>query len=187
MIKVLKYRYFHLKIMRKIDLINKLFNFSSKLLFVKSVNIIRNIKIRFTTKNDLNQLPWLYKQYFNGETNSETDVGGMLREFQKLSKNEDYKFVSAVFGEKLVGFCSIVVNHDIVKKQKPILLLLNLRVHPDYRNYKIGQSILNFVDKFGKSINGDYIFLDCELDNIKGKRFYEKNGFIADYGFYKYL
>ena len=147
----------------------------------------KNIEIRFTNRKDLDQLPWLYRQYHNGDTKIETNVKGMIYEFEKLSKNKDYKFVSALDGDKLVGFCSVVVNHDIVEQQKPILMLWNLRVHPDYRKQNIGKSVMNFIEEFGNSINADFIFLGCDSDNQSARKFYNKIGYKEDYGFYKYL
>lgn len=145
------------------------------------------INIRYTVKSDLKQLPWLYRQYHNGDTKLETNYEGMIREFEKLIRSDDYKFVSAMDKDKLVGFCSIVVNHDIVEQQKPIIMLWNLRVHPDYRNQHIGKSIMEFIENFGKSINADFIFLGCDSDNQRARKFYNKLGYGEDYGFYKYL
>lgn len=145
------------------------------------------VEIRFTIKEDLEQLPWLYRQYYNGDSKLETDVNGMYKEFDKLSSNQDYKFVSAVIGGKLVGFCSVVVNHDIVEEQRSILMLWNLRVHPDYRDRGIGSSIMKFIEEYGKSINALLIFLSCDYDNTKAKNFYHKLGYRDDFAFYKYL
>lgn len=145
------------------------------------------IEYRFTLEKDLKQLSWLYRQYHNGDTMIETNYDNMLKEFKKLQKNEDYKFVSAVDGEKLVGFCSVVINHDIVEQQKPIIMLWNLRVHPDYRRQHIGTNILKFIETYGKKNNVDFIFLGCDADNKSAKAFYNKIGYNQDYGFYKYL
>ncbi len=145
------------------------------------------VEIRFTIKEDLEQLPWLYRQYHNGDSKLETDVNGMYKEFDKLSSNQDYKFVSAVIEDKLVGFCSVVVNHEIVEEQRPLLMLWDLRVHPDYRNRKIGSSIMKFIEEYGKSINALLIFLGCDNDNIKAKNFYHKLGYGEVFAFYKYL
>lgn len=76
------------------------------------------IDIRFTIEKDLEQLPWLYRQYHNGDTKVETNFTGMIEEYKKLEQNEDYKFISAVDGDKLIGFCSVVINHDISRKAK---------------------------------------------------------------------
>lgn len=111
----------------------------------------------------------------------------MVKEFEKLSKNDDYKFISAVDVNKLVGFCSVVINHDIVENQKPIIMLWNLRVHPDYRNQGVGKNIMQFIEKFGKENNVDFIFLGCDKDNESARKFYCKMGYQEDYAFYKYL
>ena len=147
----------------------------------------KDIIIRFTNKANLAQLPWLYRQYYNGDTNIQTDFQGMYNEYDKLINNNDYKFVSAMDNDKLVGFCSIVINHDIVENQKPIVMLWNLRIHPNYRRQNIGTSIMKFIEKFGKSINADFIFLTCDKDNKKARKFYKKIDYKEDFGFYKYL
>ena len=145
------------------------------------------IEIRFTIKDDLKELPWLYRQYHKGDTFVETNYDGMVKEFDRLSQNEDYKFISAVENGELIGFCSVVINHDIVEQQKPIIMLWNLRVHPDYRRQKIGQKIMSFIEKFGKEKGVDFIFLGWDADNQSARKFYKKLGYDEDYGFYKYL
>ena len=143
--------------------------------------------IRDTILQDLKDLPWLYRQYHNGDTQIETDVEGMIKEFKRLQKNEDYKFVSAVENDKLIGFCSVVINHDIVEKQKPIIMLWNLRVAPDYRNQHIGKKIMEYIEDFGKQKGVDFIFLGCDIDNQSARAFYHKIGYGEDYAFFKYL
>jgi len=143
--------------------------------------------IRDTILEDLKDLPWLYRQYHNGDTHIETDVEGMTKEFKKLQNNEDYKFVSAVEGDKLIGFCSVVLNHDIVEKQKLIIMLWNLRVAPEYRGQHVGKKIMEYIEDFGRSKGVDFIFLGCDSDNQSARKFYHKIGYKEDYGFYKYL
>lgn len=93
-----------------------------------NTNIKKKIEIRYTIKSDLDQLPWLCRQYHNRDTGLETNYDNMVKEFEKLMSNEDYKFISAMDEEKLISFCSVVVNHDIVEKQKPILKFANLKM-----------------------------------------------------------
>lgn len=148
---------------------------------------MKKIEIRFTKREDLQQLLWLYRQYYNGDNKVETDYNGMIKEYDRLIQNPDYKFVSALDNDKLVGFCSAVVNHDIVERQKPIIMLWNLRVHPEYRGEKIGTKIVSFIEDFGKSINADLTFLTCDYENEGAQVFYKKIGYEKDYAFYKYL
>ena len=143
--------------------------------------------IRDTVIEDLKDLPWLYRQYHNGDTHLETDVDGMIAEFKKLQNNPDYKFVSAVESGKLIGFCSVVINHDIVEKQKPIIMLWNLRVAPEYRGQHVGKKIMEYIEDFGRSKGVDFIFLGCNAENQSARKFYYKIGYKENYGFYKYL
>lgn len=143
--------------------------------------------IRFTIKEDLKQLPWLYRQYYNGDTNIATNFDNMVKKFEELEGDENYKFVSAVDGDKLVGFCSVVINHDIVEKQKPIMMLWNLRVHPEYRKQNLGRKIMLFIEEYGKQKGVDFIFLGCDAENQSARQFYKHMGYSENYGFYKYL
>lgn len=145
------------------------------------------MEIRFTERKDLKQLPWLYRQYYNGDSKLETNIDGMLFEYDNLKNNQDYKFISAVEEDKLIGFCSIVVNHDIVEKQKPILMIWNLRIHPEHRSKGIGSQMLKFIENFGRSINADLIMLSCDNENQRARNFYKKQGYGEDYSFFKYL
>ena len=148
---------------------------------------MKNIEIRFTEEKDLGQLPFLYRQYYYGDTHLETDYEGMIKKFRELGKNKDYKFISAVDGDKLVGFCSVVINHDIVEKQKPIIMLWNLRILPDYRRQNIGRQIISFIEDFAKKEGVDLIFLGCDHDNKGARKFYKKLGYGEDFAFFKYL
>lgn len=76
----------------------------------------RKVVIRFTEESDLKQLPWLYRRYHNGDTHLETNIDGMYKKFSELKQNDNYRFVSAVDGDKLIGFCSVVINQDIVER-----------------------------------------------------------------------
>ena len=132
-------------------------------------------------------MPYLYRQYYNGDTNIITDIDGMIKEFRNLSNNDDYKFISVIKDNKLIGFCSVFIIHDIVEKQRPIITISNLRIHPDYRGRGIGKQILKFVEDLGRSINTDFIFFNCEKENTKARKFYLDNGYKEDFGFHKYL
>lgn len=61
------------------------------------------VKIRYTNKKDLEQLPWLLKQNYREET-LEIKYEDMLRVYEELNNSEDYKFISALIKDKLVGF-----------------------------------------------------------------------------------
>jgi len=145
----------------------------------------KKIDIRLTTKKDLEQLPWLYRQDFFGDSKIKTNHKHMIEKFNELVKNEDYKFISAVVDDKLVGFCSVVVNHDITEQQKPIMMLWNLRVHPDYRKQGIGRKLVDFVEKIGKEVGAYAVILVCNKENQAAIKFYNKLGFCEEHSFIK--
>ena len=146
-----------------------------------------NVIIRFSEEKDLKDLPWLYRQYYNGDSGIETDFDKMIEKYRELSANKDYKFVSAICDDKLVGFCSAVINQDILDKQRPLIFLWHLRVAPNFRKMGIGKAIVEFIEKYGKTINADYTLLSCDADNEGACRFYDKIGYDRAISFYKYL
>ncbi len=143
--------------------------------------------IRETREQDLKELPWLYRQYYNGDTGVETNYDNMLNKFKALQSNDNYIFLSAIDNEKLVGFCSLVINQDIVEQQKPIVMIWNMRVAPEFRNQGIGSCLLKHAEKGAKKINADFICLSCDLENVNAQRFYNKNNYKNDVFYYKYL
>ena len=145
------------------------------------------IEIRKSNKKDLTQLPFLYRQNYFGDTGVKTDVEGMLKKFKKLQRNKDYIFVSAMDGEKLVGFCQGVLNYEIIENQKPVLTLWNFRVLPEYRMKGIGTKIMDYVEAFAKSNNAIGVFLGCDYENQLAQSFYKKIGYKENFSYFKLL
>ena len=145
------------------------------------------MEIRRTQKTDLEQLPYLYRQNYCGETDAHTDVQGMLKKFKKLQRNKDYVFVSAVEEDKLVGFCEGVLNYEIIENQKPVLTVWNVRVLPEFRRQGVGESLMGFLEKFAKDNNAVGVFLGCDFENKMAQSFYKKIGYKENFGYFKLL
>ena len=47
-----------------------------------------NVIIRFSEEKDLKDLPWLYKQNYNGDSGIETDFDKMIEKYRELSANK---------------------------------------------------------------------------------------------------
>ena len=141
--------------------------------------------------NFLQQVPDLARQYhddYNGEFGTmETNVEGMIEQYEKLKDNDHYLFVQAVENEKLVGFAQVCVNEDLVEEQKPILMVWNLRVDKAFRGQGIGKAIMQYIEQFGKEIGASFVFLGCDKDNKSARAFYKHLKYGEDYAFYKYL
>ena len=179
------------KFFKKIKYIGNFFNnfklFNKMISICYNKNMESNLIIRFSEAKDLKNLPWLFRQYYNGDNGIETDYNKMINKFQELSENKDYKFVSAIYSNKVVGFCSVVVNQDILDKQRPLVFLWHLRVAPKFRNKGIGKAIMDFVEEFAKSINADYTLLSCDTNNENACKFYDNLGYSRAVSFYKYM
>ena len=145
------------------------------------------MEIRRTKWQDLNQLPYLYRQNYCGETNAETDAQGMIKKFKKLAKNKDYIFVSALEGDKPVGFCEGVLNYEIIENQRPVLTLWNMRVLPEFRKSGVGKKVMIYLEEFAKQNNAVGIFGGCDFENKIGQEFYKHLGFREDFGYFKLL
>jgi len=141
--------------------------------------------IRDTKISDLRQLSWLYRQNYYGDSKIETDLEKMTNKYKELSIDDNYKFISVIDDDKIVGFCSLIVNHCIFEEQKPTVMLWTLRVHPDYRNKKIGKAIIEYVKDFCKSLNAESVFLGCDKQNEGAIKFYNKLNFEETLGFVK--
>ena len=145
------------------------------------------MEIRRTKLKDLKDLPELYRQNYNGETNAKTDEKCMMKKFKKLVKKRDYIFLSAVEGEKLIGFCEGVLNYEIIENQCPVLTIWNMRVSPEYRQKGIGAKIMAEMEKFAKENNAVGVFAGCDFENTMGQAFYKKLGYREDFGYFKLL
>lgn len=145
------------------------------------------MEIRKSIKKDLTQLPFLYRQNYCGDTYKKTDAKGMMKKFKKLQRNKDYIFVSAMDGEKLVGFCQGVLNYEIIESQKPVLTIWNLRVLPEYRMKGVGTKVMEFAEDFAKSKNAIGVFLGCDFENQMAQRFYKKIGYKENFSYFKLL
>ena len=145
------------------------------------------IEIRQTILEDLKFLPELYRQYFKGDTGIQTDYDGMIKKFTELQSDNNYLFISAILNDKLDGFCSVIVNQDIVEKQKPFITIWNLRVSSELRKQGIGRKIMLFIENYAKTINADFITLSCDKENIGAQKFYKKLNYKENIGFNKHL
>lgn len=149
------------------------------------------VKINRLEEKFLLQVPDLIKQYhddYNGEFGTlETNVEGMIKQYQNLKDDPHYIFVEAVEKGKLIGFAEVCVNEDLVEEQKPILMIWDLRVDKSHRGKGVGRKIMQFIEEQGKQMDASFVFLGCDKDNKKAWGFYNHLGYSEDYAFFKYL
>ena len=101
-----------------------------------------------------------FEDDFDGETTGLPD-----------DNDDDEKPVYVVTKEnKVIAGC--IVN----RSRKPCLLLSYFAVHKDHRGQHNGYALLNHLQ--GKAfVSWEELWLYCHGDNIKARKFYERNGF----------
>lgn len=144
---------------------------------------MNNLIIEKLKKEDLEEAISIYDMNHNVTTNYEK----LIDNFDKINNNLDYYNIVAKLDNKIVGFASIVINHDIVEELKPFLTVWNFGVHKGYRRNKIGTSMFNYIYEFAKKLNCDFISLIAETDNVIAQNFYESLGYIREVGYVKLI
>ncbi|HHO77280.1 MAG TPA: ribosomal-protein-alanine N-acetyltransferase [Deltaproteobacteria bacterium] len=71
---------------------------------------------------------------------------------------------------RIVGYCLAIEMNAMVH-------LLNLAVHPDYRNSGIAGDMLDEMESFAKRKNKAYVFLEVRKSNKVARYLYENRGF----------
>lgn len=90
--------------------------------------------------------------------------------FKSELENGNSKYLVAKIGDKIVGFAGII----------PILNeadISNIVVHKDFRNKKIGSSLLQNLINLASSLNIEIINLEVRESNIPAIHLYENYGF----------
>ena len=142
-----------------------------------------DVMIEKLKKEDLKEAIAIYDTNYNVKTNYDK----LIKEYDKIYNNPDYNNIVAKIDNKIVGLATIVVNHDIVEELKPFLTVWNLGVHKDYRRMKIGTEMLNYIYKYAKQLDCEFIALITEKDNEIGQKFYESLGYYKQVGYVKLI
>lgn len=88
-----------------------------------------------------------------------------------------YRAVAAFEGERMVGlsgfwmwtrfWCGTHLDID------------NFVVHPDYRNAKVGEKLVAWLEKLAIKEKADLMVLDVYAENHRAQRFYFRSGFVG--------
>lgn len=144
---------------------------------------MNNLTIEKLKKEDLQEAISIYDNNHNLTTNYEK----LFKEFDNIDNNPDYNNIVAKLDGKIVGFATIVINHDIVEELKPFLTVWNLGVHKDYRRSKIGTQMLDYIYEYAQSLDCQFIALIAEKNNIIAQQFYDSLGYIKMIGYVKLI
>lgn len=139
------------------------------------------MEIRSMLKSDIPQLVFLYKQFWNEESN----IDKMQVQFERLSCNDAYVFLSAVENNKLVGSVMGVVCQELYGDCRPFLVMENMIVDQDSRKKGVGKLLFNKLEQIAKMRGCVQIILVTETSRKDACAFYQSCGFQLDHAGYK--
>ena len=105
----------------------------------------------------------------------------ITRLFEQVEKHDGVVFIAKDRG-KMVG-CIVGVVHqdnpeiDIERYQSINAKILELIVLPEYRGQRVGNKLMQRMEKYFASKNCDVITVECFAPNKDAYRFYEKLGY----------
>jgi N-acetylglutamate synthase-like GNAT family acetyltransferase len=92
-------------------------------------------------------------------------------------------------GEEILGTVTLNICLQALNGKRPYGVIENIIVHENHRNKKIGQKLLQYVEKYCRSLNCHRIMLLSNSTRESAHQFFEKEGFdgLVSKGFKKYL
>lgn len=132
--------------------------------------IINKITIENLKHEELEQYKSLIDDCFGGSQEIE-----YYREAYSLDKN--YDIIVAKMDDKIVGSITMMKIDLFTFGFQPMIELFNVCVNSEYRRYKIGTLMIDYVIKFARDNNYKSIVLTCKDDLPDIHNFYEKVGF----------
>lgn len=89
----------------------------------------------------------------------------------------NYQCLGAFNGEELIGICGFWVLNKLYagKHIEPD----NVYVKAEYRSKGVGDLMLQWLFEYAKQIGCEGLEVNCYTKNIKGKKFWESQGFEA--------
>lgn len=140
-----------------------------------------DIVIEKLKKDDLREAIDIYDNNHKLKTNYEK----LLKIYDKIYNNPAYHNIVAKLDGKIVGLATIIINYDIVEELNPFLTIWNFGIKQEYRRQKIGTQMFEYIYKFAKENNCEFISLIAETENIGAQYFYESLGYIKEVGYVK--
>ncbi len=108
---------------------------------------------------------------------------------EKLNADPQKYLLAAVDRETgvLCGSLLGVVFEDICGDCRPILLVENVAVLPEYQGKGVGRAMFEEIEAWGKSMDCHYEILVSGMQRTGAHKFYKALGFLEVKGFKKYL
>jgi len=134
---------------------------------------MQNIQIRKCEINDFQAIFPLIKQLI---PKKEFNPDIMLEIFNRCLKNPDAYYLCAVVGDRLVGFCSLIIS-TYLAFQGETGYIRELVVDENVRNQDIGTALIEYAREQAKERGCLQLDLASALHREDAHKFYEKRGF----------
>ncbi len=134
---------------------------------------MENLKIVLIPQHELHSiLPLVYKLN-DGKLSKE-----VLSERLENIKKTNYQCVGAYIDDKMIGICGIwILNKFYIGKH---IEADNVFIEKEYRSYGVGKLMLDWVYNYAKEIGCNSTECNCYVDNKKGIKFWENQGYVAE-------
>jgi GNAT superfamily N-acetyltransferase len=134
------------------------------------------IEIAKLTKDDLEALAALYKQFW-GEDSS---VEKMHSTFERLDANPDYIFLGAKHDGCLVGSVMGIICEELYGECQPFMVVEDVVVDEGHRRKGIGSQLMQELEECADSRDCSYIIFVTEQDRTTAHQFYQSHGYSPD-------
>ena len=106
--------------------------------------------------------------------NQNTPLPILEKRIVQMAK-ENYKCIGAFNKEQLIGCMGLwfQTRHYSGACMEPDHVVIK----PAYRNHGIGEKMLQFALKYAISVGCEVTELNCYIENVKGQKFWEKQGY----------
>lgn len=128
--------------------------------------------ITLAEENDLEDIYQLICELEQETINKEH----FIRVFDNGLKNPDIYYIVYRQEEKIVGFISLTVHHYL-HHHNDTGEIVELVVLPKYRNLKIGEQLIQYIEIIARDLKLEEIELSTSTYRKKAHRFYEAHGY----------
>ena len=135
-----------------------------------------SITVRPMVLEDIPELAELYRQFWN----QSSSVPEMTNVLERILPREDYIFLSAVEGTKLIGSVQGIVCEQLYGIARPFLVLHSLVVDPCHRRKGVARLLLDGLESRAKAKGCYWCDLISYAHNEGACSFYRANGFYEN-------
>ena len=137
--------------------------------------------IRKIQKKDMSQLSYLYKQFWDEDSNIEA----MENELSLIEKEGNSIILVCEIDGTVIGSVMGVICRELYGDCKPFMVVEDMIVDKNCRHKGVGSALINELTKIGKEHKCTQMILVTEKNRHDACSFYEKNGFSTNTTGYK--